>query len=221
MDIELSCDEKGEGKYLILLHGNGEDKSMLFRQLDFFSRYYRTIALDTRGHGLSKRGEGPFTLKRFSEDLYEFMREKNIGKASVLGFSDGGNTALLFALSHPELVDKLIISGANLYPAGCKRSLIKWVEGEYEDAERRGDGRRKELMALMLHEPDIAPRALKSLTMPVLVTAGTHDDIKTSHTKLIAASIPYSRLVFIEGDHYAIYKKSEEFNKIVLDFLLE
>lgn len=221
MDIELKYDEKGDGDYLILLHGNGEDKSSMFRQLDFFSNYYRTIALDTRGHGLSKRGDGPFSIVRFSEDLFHFMENRGIEKANILGFSDGGNTALLFALSYPDMVDKLILSGANLYPSGCKRSLIKWVEREYEDAERRGDVRRKELMSLMLFEPDIPPGELKRLPMPVLVTAGTHDDIKTSHTKLIASSIPNSRLVFIEGDHYVIYKKPDEFNRIVLDFLLE
>ena len=51
MDIRLHWEEKGEGKPLILLHGNGEDGSYFKHQMEEFSPDYRVIALDTRGHG--------------------------------------------------------------------------------------------------------------------------------------------------------------------------
>ncbi len=218
MDIELNYIEKGEGDVLFLLHGNGEDHSAFSSQIEHFSRRFRVIALDTRGHGLSPRGEKPFTISQFADDLCDFMREKGIEKASILGFSDGGNIALIFALRHPEMVDKLILNGANLFPGGCRKSVNRWIEKEYKEALRTGDGRTASLMKLMIDEPDIAPSALSSLDMPVLVIAGTHDMILKSHTRLMARSIRNGRLVFVEGDHFIAYRNPEAFNEEVDKF---
>ena len=86
MDIKLNYEEKGSGDVLILLHGNGEDHSNFVAQIEYFSKQYRVIALDTRGHGLSPRGEKPFTISQFADDLYDFMKELGIARANILGF---------------------------------------------------------------------------------------------------------------------------------------
>ena len=98
--VTLAYMEKGEGEPLILLHGNGENSEYFEYQIEFFSRYYRVIAVDSRGHGRSERGSGELTLQRIADDLFEFMNQLSIEKANLLGFSDGGNIALLFALKH-------------------------------------------------------------------------------------------------------------------------
>lgn len=49
MDIEHNYIEQGTGFPLILLHGNGEDVSYFVHQMEPFSRYFRVIAVDTRG----------------------------------------------------------------------------------------------------------------------------------------------------------------------------
>ena len=108
--------EQGKGEALILLHGNGESLDYFAHQIAYFSHDYRVIAVDTRGHGQSPRGEDPFTLEQFAEDLRDFMDGLKIKKAHLLGFSDGGNIALTFALWYPERVRSLILNGANLYP---------------------------------------------------------------------------------------------------------
>ena len=69
MDIHLHCREAGTGRPLILLHGNGEDGSYFIHQIRYFSKYYRVIAVDSRGHGGSPRGQMPLTLSRMAEDL--------------------------------------------------------------------------------------------------------------------------------------------------------
>ncbi len=114
MDVELHYREQGTGEPLILLHGNGKDGSYFEHQMAAFAPRYRVIALDTRGHGRSPRGKAPFTIRQFADDLLAFMDERGIGRAHVLGFSDGGNIALVFALAHPERVGKLVLNGANL-----------------------------------------------------------------------------------------------------------
>ena len=113
--------EQGEGFPLILLHGNGEDAGYFEHQMEPFAKHFRVIALDTRGHGQTPRGEAPFTIRQFADDLLSFMDLHNIGKAHILGFSDGGNIAMVFALAHPGRIGKLILDGANLDASGVKR----------------------------------------------------------------------------------------------------
>ena len=125
MDIRLYYREEGAGFPLILLHGNGEDGSYFAHQTEDFKDQYRVIAVDTRGHGQSPRGEKPFTIRQFARDLRDFMDERGIEKAHILGFSDGGNIALVFALLHPERVDHLILNGANLDASGIR--LPVWI----------------------------------------------------------------------------------------------
>ena len=224
MDIKLNFIEQGQGQPMILLHGNGENCDYFEHQIPFFSQDYHVIAIDTRGHGQSPRGEKPFTIKQFAEDLHDFMDEKGIGKAILLGFSDGGNIALTFALKYPERVDKMIVDGANLFPSGVKPwyqwpielgyRIAKLFSGKSEQAKRNA-----EMLGLMVNEPHIEPAELARLTMPVLVVAGTKDMIKDSHTRLIYKSLPNAQMNIIEGDHFVANKNAEAFNKVVDIFL--
>ena len=209
---------------MVLLHGNGEDSSYFVHQIAHFSKGYRVIAIDTRGHGQSPRGEKPFAIKQFAEDLKDFLDAINIAKAVILGFSDGGNIALEFALKYPERVEKLILNGANLFPSGVK-PLYQWpIEVGYRMAKLFSNKSEKakqnaEMLGLMVNEPHIDPSELARLTMPVLVVAGTKDMIKESHTRLIYKSLPNAQLTFVEGDHFVANKNAEAFNKVVEDFL--
>lgn len=224
MDIKLNFIEQGQGQPMILLHGNGENCVYFEHQIPFFSQDYHVIAIDTRGHGQSPRGEKPFTIKQFAEDLHDFMDEKGIGKAILLGFSDGGNIALTFALKYPERVDKMIVDGANLFPSGVK-PLYQWpIEHGYRIAKlfsKKSEQakRNAEMLGLMVNEPHIEPSELARLTMPVLVVAGTKDMIKESHTRLIYKSLPNAQMNIIEGDHFVANKNAEAFNKVVDLFL--
>ena len=87
MDISHFYLERGAGEPLILLHGNGEDSSYFFNQMDAFSAAYHVFALDTRGHGKTERGSAPFTIRQFADDLLSFMDIHALAKANILGFS--------------------------------------------------------------------------------------------------------------------------------------
>lgn len=225
-DIQLHHIEQGSGQPIILLHGNGEDSTYFKHQIPFLSQTHRVLAIDTRGHGQSPRGTKPFTITQFADDLYAFVNEKRIEKAALLGFSDGGNIALTFALSHPERVAKLVLNGANLFPRGVRRRyqwpiemgyrIAKWFAKKSEKA--RGNA---EMLGLMVNEPHIDPAALSRLEMPVLVVAGTRDMIRESHTKLIFESLPNARLEIIEGDHFVANKNYGAFNAVLADFICD
>lgn len=226
MDVELHYREQGAGETLILLHGNGEDGSYFGHQIDAFALRFRVIALDTRGHGKSPRGEAPFTIRQFADDLLAFMDERSIERAHLLGFSDGGNIALVFALAHPERVGKLVLNGANLDAGGVKPSAQLPIETGYRVASlfARWSARARrnaEMLGLMVNDPNIAAAELAALDVPTLVVAGTRDMIKEQHARLIASSIPDARLAFVEGDHFVASKNPEAFNKVVERFLME
>lgn len=225
-DISLCYTKQGGGPPLLLLHGNGEDGSYFVHQIEYFSRRYTVYAIDTRGHGQSPRGTAPFTIEQFAEDLSEFMDEHDILRAPILGFSDGANIALTFALAHPGRVSRLILNGANLDPSGVKpRVQIPIVIG-YKLASlfagKSAKARAKaELLGLMVNEPHIDPERLKSLRVRTLVIVGTKDMIKDEHTLLIAHSLPRSRLEVVAGDHFIASKNPDEFNYAVDKFLTE
>ena len=224
MDIDHFFLEKGSGEPLILLHGNGENCSYFKGQTGMFSKSYHVYALDTRGHGKTPRGDKPFTIRQFADDLLEFMDGHQIEKAHLLGFSDGANIAMIFALKYPDRVDRLILNGANLNPKGVKRSTQIPIEIGYKIANRfaaKSDSARlnAEMLGLMVNDPNVEPEELKEIKAPTLVIAGTNDMIKEEHTRLIAESIPGSELVFLKGDHFIAGKHPEEFNRAVLEFL--
>ncbi len=224
MDIELFYETEGNGETLILLHGNGEDSSYFKNQIDYFRSKYRVIALDTRGHGKSPRGKAEFTIEQFSRDLYDFMNLHNISDAVILGFSDGANIAMKFAMSHPEMIKALILNGGNLNADGVKRTVQLPIEIGYKIAKRFAEKspeaeKNAEMLGLMVNDPNIEPHELSKITAPTLVICGTRDMIKESHTKIIAAGIPNSRLKFVKGNHFIANKNPTEFNRAVEDFL--
>ena len=223
-DIKLHFTCRGGGPPLILLHGNGEDGRYFAGQLAFFSKTRRVYAVDSRGHGQSPRGTAPFTIEQFARDLLDFMDEQDIARTDLLGFSDGGNVALTFALAHPERVSRLVLNGANLDPSGVKPSVQAPIVLGYRIASffaRRSPKARRnaELLSLMVNDPHIPPEDPRGLHVPTLVIAGTRDMIKEAHTRLIADSLPGGRLVLVAGDHFIAAREPDAFNRAVADFL--
>ncbi len=224
MDIEHFYIEKGQGEPLILLHGNGENCDYFVGQIDVFAQYYHVYALDTRGHGKTPRGDAPFTIRQFADDLLAFMDTHGIDKAHILGFSDGGNIAMVFAMKYPERVLRLILDGANLDAKGVKPSIQIPIEIGWRFAKRfakqSAEARKHaELLGLMVNDPNVRPEELSAITAKTLVIAGTKDMIKESQTRLIASNISDVQLVILKGDHFIANKCPEAFNRAVLAFL--
>lgn len=210
---------------LILLHGNGEDHTYFVKQIPAFSPHFRLVLMDTRGQGQSTGGDGELNFSVFAADLLALMDHLQIAKAHLLGFSDGGNLALTFALAHPERVQSLILNGANLEPGGVKLSTQLPIVLGYGycrllspfSHKARQNGA---VLGLMVNHPHIPPQALAALTMPALVIVGERDMIRDRHSQLIARSLPNAQFVRIPGgDHFCAAKCPEVFNHAVLSFL--
>ena len=224
MDIKHFYIEKGEGKPLILLHGNGENCEYFEHQLKAFSTIFHVYAIDTRGHGKTPRGDKEFSIRQFADDLAGFMDNNNIEKSHLLGFSDGGNIALVFSLKYPERVDRLILNGANLNASGVKRKVQIPIEIGYRIAKlfSKKDPkalRKAELLGLMVNDPNIDPNDLSKIQSKTLVIVGDDDMIKDDHSRLIVSKIPDAEFVVIKGSHFIANENPNDFNEKVMDFL--
>jgi 3-oxoadipate enol-lactonase len=113
-DIRISYEERGRGRALVLVHGLAGGAKFWEPQVEALSRHYRVVTYDARGHGAS---DVPSTDEAYDEaifvaDLRHLLGHLRIERACVGGLSMGGNIALRFGLTHPELVDGLIICDA-------------------------------------------------------------------------------------------------------------
>ena len=223
--VELHVTEAGQGEAMVLLHGNNEDSTYFEHQIPEFAKHFHVLAVDTRGHGKSPRGNARFTLPRFAEDLKNLLDRRGITRCILLGFSDGANIAMVFALKFPEYVDRMILCGGNTNPLGIKPKILGEIALGYVKAvlkpQTKENIREAEMYRIMTVEPRIAMAELHRLTMPVLVVAGTDDLIAESHTRKIAKAFPEGELAILPGTHTVARDNYRVFNETVLRFLEE
>ena len=104
-DARIYYEIYGKGEPVVLLHGG------VYGYIDEFepfinrlSEKFQVICIATRGHGKSEIGTEPFTYKQRAEDAYKVIRSITKDSVIMLGFSDGGFSALKFASMYPEAV---------------------------------------------------------------------------------------------------------------------
>jgi pimeloyl-ACP methyl ester carboxylesterase len=148
------------------------------------------------------------------EDVAAFIRELNIVKPILYGFSDGGNIGLLLAIRHPDMLLRLIVSGANIHPSGITPISIFVLRLVYFFTRSRK-------FKLMLTQPDIDITELGNIVIPTLVLAGEKNEFpKDEHTRLIADNIPDSELKILKGESHGSYViNSEKLYGFIVPFL--
>lgn len=98
----------GEGTPIVFLHGFTCDHRNWDSQVKYFSKKYRVITYDARGHGQSSMPDTvPYS---YTDDLASLMDYLKIDKAIIVGHSMGGAPAFYYALDHPERVLALVLA---------------------------------------------------------------------------------------------------------------
>ena len=222
-DVQMYYEIYGKGEPLFLLHGNSGNIQAFYKQIEELSKHFKVIAVDTRAQGNSKDlTTANFTYELFANDLKNLADHLQIKKASIIGWSDGGNIGLNYAMKNPDNIDKLIAIGANTNPNGVAVADFESMKVELEKQIKNSPDNINSirLLRLMIEEPNLTKADLEKIKNPTLIVAGERDIILESHTKEIANSIPNAQLKIVkDATHSLIQEKPDEFNSMAIKFL--
>ena len=237
----------GNGRPVVFLHGGLHHFDNSFaKQRDDFALSHTVIGIDQRGHGHSPDDARPFSYADMAEDTAEVIRLLRLGTVDVVGHSDGGNVALRLARTHPELVRRLVISGANLRPSlpqdelqvrqhwstqqlteflsKFEQQLPPTFRTEYEAVTPDGAAHWSIVLAksyrLWLTPIVIDSADLAAIQAPVLVIAGDKDFASIEETAEIYRGLRKAQLFIVPGaGHGTFSAKPELVNLAIRQFL--
>ena len=210
--IDINYEVIGEGPPVILLHGNGEDHSIFDRLVDDLKKNNKVFSVDTRGHGKSEKVDS-FHYSDMVEDVVSLIRELDINRPILYGFSDGGIVGIMLASKYPDILSGLIASGPNLTPKDMK--LASRLPMQIVNVFKRDPK-----VKMMIREPNITDEDLSRIKMPVLITVAEKDIITISHAEHIASAVQNGDYVIVPYEDHASYiVHSDRLFPLISDFV--
>ena len=113
--IHVEADGPERAPVLMLSNSLGTDLSMWDDQVEAFTKQFRLVRYDRRGHGKSGVPAGPYTMERLGKDAIAIMDGLGIKKVNWCGLSMGGMVGMWLGANTPERIDKLILSNTSPY----------------------------------------------------------------------------------------------------------
>lgn len=110
-NVQTYYEIHGDGTPLVLIHGVGACHKLWQPQIEPFSKYFKVIVYDVRGHGESSGYNERYSIKLFASDLKVLLENLGVTRAHICGLSMGGLIAQQFATDYPSTVDKLVLAG--------------------------------------------------------------------------------------------------------------
>ena len=205
------------GMPLVLLHGGGSTIKITFgRVLDQLAADRQVIAVELQAHGHTRDIGKPTSFKQDADDVAALLKYLNIPRADIFGFSNGGQTGMQIAISHPEVVNKLIIMGAfyqreGTFPGfwdGFARATLNDMPEELRAANLREDPDTAHLQIMFERDKarmeafkDWSDEEVHSIKAKTLIFSGDHDVLTTEHAVKMSRIIPNAQLVIVPGTH--------------------
>lgn len=198
--VQLHYEVTGNGPALVALHSNCKDSTSLKRLIASLSEEYTVYALDSRGHGESQNVD-EFHYRDMAGDVVAFIRNLNLDKPILYGHGDGGVIGLIVASENPDIISKLVVSGAT--------TDTEELDGWDVRKVRRKIKKNKPIdprVRMMMTEPNADIR-LNRIKVPVFLTVGEYDVVNRSETMHILKDIDNSELHIVHNgdrDNYVI-----------------
>jgi pimeloyl-ACP methyl ester carboxylesterase len=217
--IQMYYELHGAGDPLVLIHGGGSTIDTTFgRILPVLAQKYKCIAVEMQAHGRSSDRDVQETFQQDAADIAELLRQLNIDRAYILGFSNGGQTGLQLAIDQPQLIRKLIIASAFYARSGVPPQFWEGMDhAKFSDMPQPLKdaflelGNKPDALLNMFNRDvqrmqnfrDWPKEALQSISMPVLVMSGDHDVASPDHAAEMFSLIPNAQLAILPGGHGA------------------
>lgn len=207
----------GSGTPLVLIHGGGSTIHTTWgRVLHQFAKEHQVIAVEMQAHGRTADIDRPLSFAQDADDISELLKYLKIPKADIMGFSNGGTTALQFAIRHPEMARKVIVASAIAKRSGAQPWLWPMMDkAQFKDMPQafntaflavNPDSAALHRMfdrdnARMRSLTDIPDEQLRAIILPTLIISGEQDVATPEHTVEMHRLIPGSRLMILPGGH--------------------
>nr|WP_042183582.1 3-oxoadipate enol-lactonase [Kibdelosporangium sp. MJ126-NF4] len=249
VEVHRTIEGPQDAPVLVLSGSVGSNLDMWLPQREALSDEYRVISYDHRGHGKSPVPPGPYEIADLAGDVLAMLDHLEVEKAHFCGLSLGGAVGMWLGRHHPHRLDQLVVACTSSWfgPAEfwaeraesvrtegmewlAETTLGRWLTKDFADAEQKAairtmvantpqDGYISACSALGAW--DFADQ-LAEIPTPTLAIAGAEDPATPpDHLRDIAAAIPRSRLVVLDGAaHLANVERPVEFNDLVRAHLL-
>jgi pimeloyl-ACP methyl ester carboxylesterase len=223
----------GSGPPVMLLHGGlGHSGNWGYQVPALVRSGYRTVLIDSRGHGRSTRDARPFTYELMASDVAAVIDGLHLEKAGLVGWSDGACIALILASNAPARVAGVFFFACNMDPSGTKKVeftpiLRRCINRHMKDyaqlsATPNQFDEFSEAVGLMQRtQPNYSADDLAKISVPVAIVQSEHDEfIKREHAEYLARSIPNAEFTYLpDVSHFAPLQRPEQFNTAMLAFL--
>jgi len=223
----------GAGEPVVLLHGGLANANYWGNQVPELARHYRVIVMDSRGHGHTSRDARPFGYNLMASDVLALLDFLHIGKAAIVGWSDGAILGLDIAIHHPERLAKLFAFAANSDPGGVKdvdksptfAAFVARAAREYGSLSPTPRAYRDfvaQITRMWATEPHFSDVELGGIRAPVWIVDGDHDEaIRRENILYMADHIPGACLLIQPGvSHFSFLQDPDQFTRDVQHFLV-
>lgn len=247
--LNMYYEDHGRGPPLVLIHGGIGNSGMNWApSIPIFSKKFRVIAPDSRGHGKTDNPRGEFSYKLMADDTVALIKELGLEQPIIYGWSDGGQIALEIGINYPGLTKAIIAGGvlpeiSEQYLEGMQSfgalgpgrvSFDKFKE-EYPDFAKAMpelhspvygsdyfvEGLFVNISKMWFNPQEFPGDRLSKITDPTLVLHGDRDEVISLEDPIrIYRMIPNAELAIIPGtDHGASISQPERIAGIILDYL--
>ena len=238
--FDLAYMDRGQGDPVLLIHGFASNARVNWEAPGWISTLneagYRTIAIDNRGHGHSSKSHDPEDYHRsaMAGDALALLDHLGLTDAHVMGYSMGARISAFLAMAAPHRVRSLVFGGlgdgmvkgvgdwdpiADALLASDPASITHARGAAFRKFADQTKSDRLALAACIQTSRDLVkPQDLRLLNIPVLVAAGSLDDISGDPFEL-AAMMPDAGGFVIEGRDHMMAGGDRSFKRAVLAFL--
>lgn len=215
--INMYYEKYGTGKPLVLIHGGGSTIQTTFGTIiPLLVKHRNVIAMELQAHGRSSDRNQDSSFEQDADDVAGLLKNLNIEKAEIFGFSNGGTTAVQMAIRHPKLVVKLVLAAALCTRDGVAPSF--WDFMKHASLENMPQQLQNAFLAVvpdteklkimhnrdakrMVNFEDIPSENISVIKSPALIIVGDKDVIKPEHAIKMFRQMENAELVIIPGIH--------------------